>query len=90
MIQVAVIALHNMMEWGFAIHDAAHGSLCLALPMFAIGTLLFFSGMRRGSRVDWLWWILLVLAGMVMGYFLWRVGADGVGLLIYVLRGGII
>lgn len=45
---------------------------------------------RHASRVDWLWWILLVLAGMAMGYFLWRVGADGVGLLIYVLRGGII
>ena len=87
MIEVGVITLYNNRAWGFAVHDAALGSLVLALPMFAIGTLLFFSGQARASWMKWLWWIDLVLVATVMAYFLWCVGADGVDAMVGFLRG---
>ena len=86
-IEVGVISLYNDREWGFAMHDAALGSLVLALPMFAIGTLLFFSGQPRAAWLNWLWWIALIVVAIVMCYFLWWVGADGVRALMSLLRG---
>jgi len=87
-IEVLMISLNNIRAWGFAIHDAALGSLCLALPMFAIGSMLFVSGKPQVERLSWLWWMALLLAASVITFFLWHVGADGVRALLCLLRGG--
>ena len=89
-IEVLVITLNNIREWGFAVYDAALGSLCLAVPMFALGTLIFFSGKPHVPWLKWAWWIEVLLAASVTGYFLWHVGADGVDALFLLLRGGTI
>ncbi len=89
-LEVVVIALNNLREWGFAVHDAALGSLCLAFPMFVIGTLLFFSGKTHVSWLNWVWRFQVFFAATVAAYFVWQVGADGVGALIHLLRGGTI
>ncbi len=86
-VEVAMITLNNVREWGFAVHDAALGSLCLGFPMFVIGTLLITSSKPHASWLNWVWWIELLLAALAAGYFLWQVGADGIGILFYLLRG---
>ena len=88
--EVGFIVLYNQRQWGFAVHDAALWSLCLAFPTFVIGTLLFFSGKPHVSWLNWVWWIALLLAVSATGYFLWHVGADGVNALLYLLQGGMI
>lgn len=88
--EVVVVVLNNLRERGFAVHDAALGSLCLAFPIFVIGTLLFFSGKTHVSCLEWAWRFEVLLAATVGAYFVWHVGADGVGALLHLLRGGTI
>ena len=88
--EVFLIVLNNIREWGFAVHDAALGSLCLALPMFILGTMLFFSSSLHVAWVDWVWRIMLLLVATVTMFFMWRVGADGVAALLELSRGGTI
>lgn len=89
-VDVIVIVLNNIRQWGFAIHDAGLGTLCLAFPMFVIGTLLFFSSGRRDGRLKWIWRIELALATGPAVYFSWHVGRDGLSALCWWLRGGMI
>ncbi|GIX00828.1 MAG: hypothetical protein KatS3mg111_4160 [Pirellulaceae bacterium] len=88
--EVVVVVLNNLQEWGFAVHAAALGSLCLAFPVFVTGTLLFFSGNPQVSWLNWAWRFEVLLAATVAAYFMWHVGADGVSALRHLLRGGII
>ena len=88
--EAGLIALSNQRQWGFAIHDAALGSLCLAFPMFVIGTFLVRSSKLDVSWLNWVWLIELFVAASAMGYYLWHVGADGVSALFHWLRGGMI
>ncbi len=89
-IELAVIALNNLREWGFAIHDAALGSVCIAFPMFLIGSLLFFSGQQRSGWTLRIWRVLLAIAISVAVFYCWHVGQDGFEALVHLLRGGII
>ncbi len=89
-VEIVVIALNNIQQWGFAVHAAALGSLCLALPMFVIGTALFLSVNQQVSRLNWLWRLELLLVAAAAGVFSWQVGADGFDALLNWLRGGTI
>ena len=75
LVEAGFIALSNQRPQGFAIHDAALGSLCLAFPMFVIGTLLFRSSKLDISWLNWVWLIEVFVAASATGYFLWHVGA---------------
>jgi len=75
LVEAGFIALNNQRPQGFAIHDAALGSLCLAFPMFVIGTLLFRSSKLDVSWLNWVWLIEVFVAASATGYFLWHVGA---------------
>ena len=89
-IEAVLIILNNIRQWGFAIHDAALGSFLLALPMFAIGTLLIFSSSSHRRGLNWIWRVEVLFAVVVGAYFSWHVGADGASALFHLLRGGII
>ncbi len=88
LIVVLMIAANHQREWGFAIHQAALVSLCLALPMFLIGSLLFFSSQPLRMGLHGLWYIELVLAVLIAGYFGWQAGSDGVDAMLQRFRGG--
>ncbi len=85
-IEVGVITLNNLREWGFAVHDAALGSMCLGFPMFVMGTFLFASSRSHASWLRWVWRIECLLAALATGFFLWQVGADGIDFLLYLVR----
>ena len=87
-IEVVSIVLNNIRQWGFAIHDAALASFSLALPMFAIGTMLIFSSSSHRKELNWIWRVEVLFAVVVAAYFSWHVGADGVSALFHLLRGG--
>ncbi len=90
LIEVVAVALNNTREWGFAMHDAALASLIIALPMFAIGTLLFYSHSSTSATLRRIWQTEAGVAMLVAGFFCWNVGADGISSLIALLQGGTI
>jgi hypothetical protein len=85
---VIAIVLNNTRDWGFAIHDAGLGALCLAFPAFVIGTLLFFFSGRCDGRLKSIWQIELALAAVPAVYFSWHVGPDGLSAALSWLGGG--
>ena len=58
----------------FDVFGASVFSICIGAPMFATGTLLFFSAERRVSVLDYAWWIEFVLAVSVAVFFLFYTG----------------
>ena len=75
---------------GFAIHNAALGSLCLAAPMFLLGSLLLRSTPGKHSAIAMIWWVEATIAAVVAAFFLVMVGRDGAQALFYWLQGGTI
>ena len=72
LVEVGMISLHHVMEYGFNIFNAAGASLFIALPMFVIGSLLLFSGKPHAAWLNRAWWIELFLAASVSVWFLWQ------------------
>lgn len=62
------ISIHK--TFGFDVYVGGLISLCLGVPLFAIGTLLFFSAQRPRSWLDQVWWYLFVMAIGVGGLFI--------------------
>ena len=85
---VAAIVAFNQRMWGFAIHDAALGSLVLAAPAFLIGSLLFFTAPSRSRASLWIWLAAASIAVLVAGWFSWQVGRDGLSSLYALLTSG--
>jgi hypothetical protein len=66
---VFLLILNNMREWGFATYDAATGTLCLAIPMFILGTLLWHSQTTHEKWAKIVWRTqLMMLAGFLLSF----------------------
>lgn len=90
LIDVLMIVANNQGAWGFAMHNAALAAFGITLPMFLIGSLLFFSTRPLRMGLHGLWYVELMAALMIAGYFTWQVGADGLSALIHWFKGGTI
>lgn len=88
--EAGVLVLNNCYQWGFAIHNAALGSLCLAAPMFLLGFLFLGSTPSKDRWSPMIWWGETTVAAVVAAFFLVMVGRDGAQALFYWLQGGTI
>ncbi len=89
-LDVIAIVLNNCAQWGFAIHNAGLVTFCLALPMFAMGSLLFVSSGWSGAAWRRIWQGECFLATAMALFFSWYVGRDGLQALWSWLQGGTI
>ncbi len=88
--EAGVLVLNNSYQSGFAIHNAALGSLCLAAPMFLLGFLFLGSTPSKDRWSPMIWWGETTVAAVVAAFFLVMVGRDGAQALFYWLQGGTI
>ncbi|HTN74372.1 MAG TPA: hypothetical protein VL096_03965 [Pirellulaceae bacterium] len=85
-VEVGLIGLNNLRQWGFAEHDAALGSLCLAAPMFLLGSLLLATDAKPHKRFANAWWWLMLIAVGIASRFLVLVGRDGFDIVVFTLK----
>jgi len=92
LVESALVAWFNLRAWGFALHDAALGSLVLALPLIFCGTALFWTApsAERSPVLIRTWQSAALLALLLASYYLVQVGADGWDALQAWLSGGTI
>ena len=85
LVEVGIVASYSVRSWGFAIHDAALGSLVLAAPMFLVGSLFLSSSPCKYKTMERVWWGHMAIATAICAYFVWMVGRDAVLIVCYFL-----
>jgi len=88
--ELGMMILYNVRQWGFAIHDAGLGAVCLALPMFILGSAMLFTSPIRHRMLITVWFCEFAAAATIGAYLTWQVGRDGLDSLISLLSGGTI
>lgn len=75
-VDVAMIILNNWSEYGFSVYNSASASTFVALPLFMMGSSLYFTGRSTATRGIWIWRMLLALLTGVFLFFAFKLGPD--------------
>lgn len=75
-IDVVVIILNNWTEYGFSVYNSAGASTFVALPIFVVGSLLYYSSQSTRAWNIWIWRGLLALLVIAFLFFAWKIAPD--------------
>ena len=75
-VDVGMICLNNIYMNGFSVYNAVTASASIALPVFAIGSLVYFSGRKESTWSIWIWGFMLALLILAAIFFAFKIGPD--------------
>lgn len=78
LIDVVMIVLNNISSYGTGLdaYNSLTATSCVALPIFIIGSVLYFSRRNEGNWHRRVWQALLVLFVLTAIFFVYKIGPD--------------